>query len=128
MIYKREEYIEEGEQGAKFPVKHIEVLTPVDGGKPEFVGQLAIGLQTPMGVQQIPVSFGIYAADITEAFTRFDAQAEPKIEETRKSIQEEMGRLRREAGSRIVTPGELGMGGVGGAPRPGGGNIIDLKP
>jgi len=121
MIYKREEYIEEMPEGAKFPVKHIETLTPVEGGDVQYVGQVTIGLSTPMGVQQIPVTFRIEAADVTEAFAKFESCAEPRIEETREQIEEEISRVRREAGSRIVTPGEVGLGGMGAGPGPGGG-------
>jgi len=133
MIYKRDEYIEESPSGSKIPVKHIEMLTPIEGGQPLFVGQLAVGLSTPLGVQQIPVTFPIDAATVKEAFDKFESCAEPKIEETRKQIEEEIGRARREASSRIVTPGEVGlggMGGVGGAPGqgPGVGNISKFRP
>jgi len=134
MIYKREDYLEESKEGAKFPVKHIEVLTPVDGGGATYVGQVTIGLSTPVGLQQIPVNFEIEASDIKDAFAKFEAAAEPKIEEARKNIEQEIDRLRREASSRIVRPDEVGLGGAnlgggsgltgGGA---GGGKIIDFK-
>jgi hypothetical protein len=118
MIYKREEYVEEAGESAKFPVRHIEVFTPQDGSKPRFVGQVALGFETPMGLQQIPVTFEIDALLIAEAFQKFEAAAEPKIEEARKQLEEEFRRLRRESQSRIVRPDELGLGG---------GNIIDFK-
>ena len=118
MIYKREEYVEEAGENAKFPVRHIEVFTPQDGGKPRFVGQVALGFETPMGIQQIPVTFEIDAAMIAEAFQKFEKASEPKIEEARRQLEEEFHRLRREAQGRIVRPDELGLGG---------GNIIDFK-
>lgn len=121
MIYKREVYVEEAGEGTRFPVKSIEVLTPIDGGKTTYVGQVTVGLQTPMGLQQIPVNFEIDAADIKEAFQKFEENATPRIEETRKNIEEEISRLRSEASSRIVTPGEVGLG------RQGLGNVGGLK-
>jgi len=119
MIYKREEYIEENTEDEKFPVKHIDVLSPTDGSPKKFVGHVTLGIQTPMGVQQIPVSFEISAQGVAEAFGKFAEAAEPRLEETRKGIQEEIQRLRQEASSRIVRPDEVGM-------RPDAG-VIDFK-
>jgi len=111
MIYRRQEYIEEAEENAKFPVRHIEVLSPIDNSPPRFIGHVTLGFQTPMGVQQIPVTFEIDAPTIEEAFPKFEQCAEPQIEEARKSIEEEIRKLRQEASSRIIRPGEAGMGG-----------------
>ena len=119
MIYKREDYVEEAGPDAKFPVRQIDVLTDVETGEAKFVGHVTLGLQTPMGVQQIPISFEIDAPDIKGAFGKFDASAEPKIEQARKGIEDEIQRLRQEASSRIVRPGEVGMGG-------GGNHILDF--
>ena len=119
MIYKREEYVEEvNTPEAKFPVRHIEVLTPVDGGKAKFIGQVTLGIQTPYGVHQLPIVFEIEAESIHKAFKRFDETAKPKIEDARHEIEEELQRARREQASRIIRPGEVGLG-------PGG--ITDLK-
>jgi len=112
MIYKREEYIEETGENAKFPVKSIEVLTALEGGTKVYVGRVTLGLQTPLGVQQIPVTFDIQASSVPEAFQKFDAAAEPRIEEARKSLEEELRKVRDESSRRIVRPGEVGMGGV----------------
>jgi len=71
MIYKREEYIEENAQSERFPVKHIETLTGLEDGQARYVGQVTLGLQTPMGVQQIPVSFEIEATSVQEAFGKY---------------------------------------------------------
>ena len=120
MIYKREEYIEESAQSERFPVKHIETLTGIEDGQTRYVGQVTLGLQTPMGVQQIPVSFEIEATSVQEAFGKFDALAEEKIEEARKGVEEEFKRLRDEASSRIITPGEAGL-------PPGGTGMIDFQ-
>jgi hypothetical protein len=122
MIYKREDYIEENPQDSKFPVRNVEVLTATDGSATKYYGQLTLGIQTPVGVQQIPIAFEIEASSVDEAFQKFDASAEPKIEEARKSIEQEISRLRQEASSRIVRPGEVGMGGAAGP-----GNVIDMK-
>ena len=114
MIYKREEYIDENAQDEKFPVKRIDALTPLDDSATKFIGQVALGVQTPMGVQQIPVSFEIEAASPQEAFQKFEAAALPRIEETRRQIEDEIGKLRQDASSRIVRPGEVGMPAQGG--------------
>ena len=119
MIYKKEEYIEEAGEKEKFFLKQIEVLTPLDSGTSRYFGHITLGIQTPMGVQQIPVSFEIDAGTIREAFQRFEQCAEPKIEETRKSIEEEIQRLRQEAAGRIIKPGDIAMGGTG--------NIMDFN-
>ncbi|MDP6438705.1 MAG: hypothetical protein QGH74_03630 [Candidatus Brocadiia bacterium] len=120
MIYKREEYIEENPEDQKFPVKHIDVLDPLDGSAKKFIGHVTLGLQTPMGVQQIPVSFEIPAETTTEAFRRFVEAAEPKLAETQKGLEEELQRLRQESSSRIVRPGEVGL-------PPSGGGVVDFK-
>jgi len=81
MIYRREEYIQEDEKSAKYPVKHIDAMVPVGGGKPRFVGSVTLGLQTALGVQSMPISFEIQAETIEEAFDKFETAAEPKIDE-----------------------------------------------
>ena len=134
MIYKREEFeelVDNPAEDERFPVRHVEMMTPTDGSAPTFVGQVTLGLQTPMGVQQIPISFEIDAATVEEAFAKFEKAAEPKIEESRQTIEEQLRRMRDEASSRIVRPGEAGMGGLGGpglggAPGGGGGGLIDF--
>lgn len=118
MIYRREDYIEEAGEESKFPVKHVEAMQPLDGGNTRFIGHVALGIQTPMGVQQIPVSFEIGADSVQEAFSKFEQSAEPRIEETRKAIEDEIRKVRQDASSRIVRPGEVGI--------PGRGSILDL--
>ena len=71
-------------------------------------------------VQQLPVSFEIEAEHIAEAFQKFGAAAEPRIEETRQGLEQEMQRMRQEQSSRIVRPDEVGM-----APNAPG--VIDFK-
>ena len=130
MIYKREEYVQQAEEGAKFPVRQIEAMTDIDTGESTFVGQVALGLQTPMGVQQIPVSFEIPAPTIKEAFDKFEETAAPRVEEARKGIEEEINRMRREQAGRIIRPeeiGGLGAAGLGAQPGAGGGIISPFK-
>ena len=118
MIYKREEYMEEGQQDSKFSFRRVDVLEPLDGGGKKFVGHLSLGLQTPVGVQQIPLSFEVRADSVEEAFQKFDQAAEPKVEEARKSIEQEVRRMREESSRRIVRPDEVSLGGPG--------KVIDL--
>ncbi len=121
MIYKREEFVEQGDENAKFPVRHVEVLQPVGEGVAKYVGQLTLGMQTPVGVQQIPIQFQIDADSIEDAFGKFDALAETKVAEAQKQIEEEIGRMRREASNRIVRPDEIMRDAGGAAPK-----ILDL--
>lgn len=118
MIYKREDYIEEPTEGSQFPVRHIEALEPLEGGMAKFVGHVTLGLQTPLGIQQIPVSFEIEAASVQGAFEKFDQCAEPRIEQARKAIEDEIQKVRQEADTRIIRPGDTGM--------PGQASIIDI--
>lgn len=123
MIYKREEYIQETQEEGRSAVKQIEVLVPQAEGEQSlrYIGHVTMMIQTPMGAQQMPVSFEIDAANIEEAFQKFDEYAQPRIEETRKAVEQEIQRMRQEASNRIVSPDELG--GAGGQ---GGGNIVDF--
>ena len=107
MIYKREEFIEESPEDAKFPVKQIEVLSSLDGKENKYIGRVSLGLQTPMGVQTIPVTFEVEAKSIQEAFAKFSPRAEAEVETAKKELQEELQEMRRRSASRIVTPGDL---------------------
>ncbi len=113
MIYKREQFVEESPDNEKYPVKSIEQLTPVDGSGTKFVGRVSIGLQTPMGVQSMPVSFEIEAETIEGAFAKFEARAETEVDRSRKDLEAQLHELRRREQSRIVTPGEISPGGMG---------------
>jgi hypothetical protein len=120
MIYKREEYLKEDKGDQQFPVKRIEVLAPVEDeeeGK-RFVGQVSLGMQTPMGVQQIPVNFEIEADTVSEAFDNFAEEAKPRIEETRKQLEQEVRKMREQADKKIVRPGEMNLQNQG--------NVIDF--
>ena len=107
MIYRREEFFEEQPNDAKFPIKQIEQLTSLDGSVKKFVGRVTLGIQTPMGVTSLPVSFEIEAASLPEAFTKFAQRAETEVEAAKAELQDELTEMRRKSQSRIVTPGEL---------------------
>ncbi len=117
MIYKREEFFEENEQDQKFPVKQVEQITSLDGSVKKFIGRVSLGLQTPMGVQSIPVTFEIEATGVQEAFGKFNARAEAEVEAAKRELQSELNELRRRSQNRIVTPGDLpppDLGNLGG--------------
>jgi len=113
MIYRREEYFEENPADQKFPVKQIEQIVSLDGETRKFVGRVNLGVQTPMGVSTIPVSFEIQAATIQEAFEKFPAMAEAEVERAKGDLQNELQEMRRQSQSRIVTPGEISPGDLG---------------
>lgn len=117
MIYKREEFFEENEQDQKFPVKQIEQLSSLDGSVKKFIGRVSLGIQTPMGVQTVPVTFEIEAATVQDAFGKFAARAETEVEAAKRELQNELNELRRRSQNRIVTPGDLpppDLGNLGG--------------
>ena len=107
VIYKREEFIEQNLQDRDFPLKQIEQLIPLDGGAKKFVGHVSLGVQTPVGVTSIPVSFEIDAATIEEAFRKFPAGARAELEAAKAELQEQVQEARRKSQSRIITPGEI---------------------
>lgn len=122
MIYRKSEYVQEDREDGRFPVKQVEMLEPLDTGKKEksrFVGHVALGMQTPVGMQQIPVSFEIEAETIEDAFAKFNAHANPTIEETRRQIEQEVQKIRRDSSSRIVRPGDVSLQNQG--------NVIDFN-
>ena len=118
MIYKKEEYVEEGSEDERYSVKRIEQWSPVfEEGDNRYIGHVALGVRTPAGVQQLPVDFEIDAEDLEEAFEKFEAAANPKVQEMRSRLQEEMQRMQQQqqqGGGNIVTPGQGGMAGGGG--------------
>jgi len=107
MIYRREEFFEEQPDDPKFPVRQVEQLTSLDGSVKKFVGRVTLGIQTPMGVTSLPVSFEIEAASVQEAFANFAKRAETEVEAAKGELQDELMEMRRRSQSRIVTPGEL---------------------
>lgn len=112
MIFRRENFIEENPDDPKYPVKQVEQLTAVDGGSKHFVGRVSIGIQTPMGVQTLPVSFDIQAETVEGAFSLFQARADEEIEKAKNELQDQLQELRRQSQSRIVTPDEIAPGGI----------------
>ncbi len=120
MIYQKREYVQEDREDKKFPVKQIEMLEPLDSEKEQkrFVGHVSLGMQTPMGVQQLPVSFEIEADDIEDAFAKFAAHANPQIEQTRRQLEQEVQKMRKESSNRIVRPGDMDLQNQG--------NVIDF--
>ena len=107
MIYRREEFFEEQPEDQKFPVRQVEQVTSLDGSVKKFVGRVTLGIQTPMGVTSLPVSFEIEAASVQEAFAKFSQRAETEVEAAKNELQEELSEMRRRSQSRIVTPGDL---------------------
>ena len=107
MIYKREEFLEEQPDDAKFPVRQVEQLMSLDGSVKKFIGRVTLGVQTPMGVTSLPVTFEIEAGSIQEAFAKFARRAETEVEAAKGELQDELMEMRRRSQSRIVTPGDL---------------------
>jgi hypothetical protein len=105
MIYRKEEYVEEDDADAQFPIKQVDRLAALDGSEDRFIGRAALHIQTPVGVQQIPISFGIEADSVEDAFQSYAEQAGPKIDEVRQQLQERLEELRQKQRSQIVTPG-----------------------
>ena len=107
MIYKREEFFEESPEDQKFPIKQVEQVTSLDGSSKKFIGRVTLGIQTPMGVSSLPVTFEIEAASVPEAFAKFSQRAETEVEAAKAELQDELQEMRRRSQNRIVTPGEL---------------------
>lgn len=87
----------------------IHVLTPItpEGAKdptraPIFTGEVQI--MTQMG--PLPISFDIPAASVAEAVSKYGEAAKEGVRQTLERLQE----MRREAVSKIVTPGSPGFG------------------
>ena len=112
MIFKRENFIEEKPDDEKYPARQIEQLIALDGSSTRFIGRVSLGLQTPMGVQSVPVIFEIQAGTVTEAFAKFEVRAEEEIEKTQRALEEQFQKLRRKEQSRIVTLDEIAPGGI----------------
>ncbi|MGO8702473.1 MAG: hypothetical protein ACLQVA_01545 [Candidatus Brocadiia bacterium] len=107
MIYRREEFFEEQPEDQKFPVRQVELVTSLDGSVKKFIGRVTLGVQTPMGVTSLPVTFEIEAASVQEAFAKFSQRAETEVEAAKAELQDELTEMRRRSQSRIVTPGDL---------------------
>jgi len=111
MIYRKEEYVEHCEEDAEFPIRQIDCLIDVADDSRRFLGRAVLNVQTPYGVQQVPVSFEIEADEIQAAFAKYVETAKPAIDDIRTQLQERFEEARRQEQSRIVTPGEVGGGG-----------------
>ena len=118
MIYRKEEYLQDKTSDQRFPIKQVDRMIAVDGDDEKFIGRAAIAMQTPMGIQQLPIAFEIEADSVQTAFERFNEFAGPKLEEAKERIQNRIDELRRQQQSKIVTPGQ----GQGGSP-----GIVDLS-
>ncbi len=123
MIYRKQEYSQEDREDSRFQVKQIEMLEPIDSGEEEsrFVGHVNLMVQTPMGNQQLPVSFEIEADDLEDAFDKFAAHANPQVEQARQQVEAEVQKLRKQSpgdSGRIVRPGDMDMKNQG--------NVIDF--
>ena len=115
MIYRRDEFVQDDTGDADFPVKQVDRLLKLDESEQRFIGRATLNMQTPMGLQQIPLSFEIEADSVEQAFARYTETAQPKIEELRQRLQERLEEIRRQEQSRIVTPetgGRIPGGGV----------------
>ncbi len=87
----------------------IRILTPVlpsgaadPARKPIFSGEVQI--MTQMG--PLPITFEIDAANVEEAVAKYGEAAKEGVRKTIEKIQE----MRREAATKIVTPGTPGFG------------------
>lgn len=87
----------------------IHILTPIlpsgekdPKRKPIFTGEIQV--MTQMG--PVPISFEIDAANVEEAVKKYGDAAKEGVKKTVERLQE----MRREAASKIVTPGSPGFG------------------
>jgi hypothetical protein len=105
MIYRKDEFVQQDAEDNEFPIKQVDRLDPIGGGAPRFIGRAALNMTTPLGIQQIPVSFEIDAPTIEDAFARYTECAKPRMEEVKQRVQERLEELRRSEQGRIVQPG-----------------------
>lgn len=111
MIYRKDEFVQDDRDDPDFPVKQVDRLEAIDGSGQRFIGRAALNMQTPFGVEQIPISFEIEADSVEAAFAAYRTYAEPKINEVREHIEMKLEQIRKAEQSRIVTPRETGPGG-----------------
>ena len=104
MIYRKEEFVQQDAEDAEFPIKQVDRLEPLQEGKSRFIGRAALNMTTPVGIQQVPVSFEIDAETIEDAFEGYNEHARPKIEELKQHVQQRLDELRRSEQERIVRP------------------------
>jgi hypothetical protein len=94
MIYRKHEYVQDQTGDEQFRVKVIDELTDVLGQTVRYIGRATVNMQTPLGIQQFPVSFEIEAASIEEAFAAYSQMAGPKVESVRRHVQALLDRLK----------------------------------
>ena len=121
MIYRKEEFVQDDTGDARFPVKQVDVLTAIDGSATKYIGRAALNMQTPAGIQQIPISFQIEVDSVEAAFEKYTEYAEPKVAEVKQHIEQRLSQLRQERQGKIVTPGQAQP------PRPSIINLGDFK-
>ncbi|NLW51191.1 MAG: hypothetical protein GXY85_10180 [Candidatus Brocadiaceae bacterium] len=105
MIYRKDEFVQQDQDDKEFPIKQVDRLEPVPEGPPRFIGRAALNMNTPMGIQQIPVSFEIEAETIQDAFARYTELARPKLEEVKQHVQQRLRQLHAAEQDQIVRPG-----------------------
>ncbi len=110
MIYQKQEFVQDDTGDEEFPIKVIDRLQSLDDEDVRFLGRATLNMRTPLGIQQIPISFEIEADDIEDAFEQYTEAATPKVEEVRRRMQEQIDRLRQEQDRRIVTPDQTAGG------------------
>ncbi len=106
MIYRKEEFVQDSTGDPRFPIKQVDVLTALDGSAIRYVGRVALNMQTPAGIQQIPVSFQIEVDSVEAAFEKYGEYAGPKIDEVKQHIEQRLNQLRQQQQSKIITPSQ----------------------
>ncbi len=94
VIYRKHEFVQDNTGDKQFPVKVIDELTDVLGQAVRYIGRATINMQTPLGIQQFPVSFEIQAQSVQEAFAAYSDAASPKVESVRRHLQALLDKLR----------------------------------
>ncbi len=106
MIYRKEEFVQDNTGDRRFPIKQVDVLTALDGSAVRYIGRAALNIQTPAGIQQIPVSFPIEVDSIEAAFEKYGEYAAPKVDEVKQHLEQRLNQLRQKQQSKIITPGQ----------------------
>ncbi len=113
MIWQRQEFVQDETEDSDFPIKQVDRLEALQGDDRRFIGRATLNMQTPMGVQQLPISFEIEANDVEEAFEKYSETARPKIDELREQMRQRLEQMRQQMeqqeqqgqqAKRIVTP------------------------
>jgi len=100
-------YVDEDEDGNQ---KRITAEEPIDGSTPTYDGHAVVGIETPMGMMERPLTFPIPGAkNVEEAFEKFDEAkkvegpiaAKRMIQDMKEQMMEQQERQR----SKIIVPG-----------------------